>query len=69
MSDTVPVPCIACRRSIMLPASKVRAAKRAGRRYVAFCSRQCNVKHVASEGSRQQEEVFNDRYSDSDSSK
>ncbi len=50
------VPCHGCSRDLPVPKTHVRAAIRDERPYVVFCSRACNLKHVAREGARQQEE-------------
>lgn len=58
--DVVTVPCHrnGCSRSVSVPAGKVRARLNSGRDYLSFCSRSCNLKHVAIEGARQQEQLI-----------
>jgi hypothetical protein len=55
--DIVTVPChrTGCSKTVAVPAGKVRAKLNAGKDYLVFCSRLCNLKHVAIEGARQQE--------------
>lgn len=55
--DTVPVPCFACGKSVVVPGGPVRSSMREGRDYIVFCSRRCNVSYVAREGTAQQEKV------------
>jgi hypothetical protein len=50
------VKCHGCSRDLVVPASHVRVAVRECRPYVTFCTRACNLKYVAMEGARQQEE-------------
>lgn len=50
------VPCHGCSRDMPVPKTHVRAAIRDLRLYVVFCSRSCNLKYVAKEGAKQQEE-------------
>ncbi len=66
--ETTPIPCYGCSRTVVVPAGPVRAAMRAGRNYVVFCSRGCNLTYVAREGARQQEEIARAGYSDADPS-
>lgn len=56
--DTVLVPCRGCQRDVILPAGRVRATMRAGRRYVTFCSRRCEQRTIAREGAQQQEKAL-----------
>lgn len=58
--DTVQIPCHACGKMITLPGGKVRAAMRARRSCVTFCSKRCNLTYVAKEGTRQQERLLDD---------
>jgi hypothetical protein len=58
--DTAQIPCHGCSRTVIVPAGRVRAAMRDGRTYVVFCTRRCNLNHVAKEGTRQQEAVARD---------
>lgn len=55
-SDTAIVPCRGCGRDVLLPAGPVRAAIRAQRKTVVFCSRRCERRSVAKEGAKQQEQ-------------
>ncbi len=64
--DTTAIPCHGCSKTVVVPAGPVRAAMRAGRGYVVFCSRRCNLTYVATEGTRQQEEIARAGYSDAD---
>lgn len=58
--DTTMMPCRGCSRMVVVPAGPVRAATRDGRNHAVFCSRRCNMKTVAEEGTRQQEALFQD---------
>jgi hypothetical protein len=62
--DTIPIPCHGCSRDVVVPAGPVRAAARRGRSYILYCSRKCNLTHVAREGTRQQEELIRAGHSD-----
>jgi hypothetical protein len=64
--DTATIPCHGCSRQVVLPGGPVRAAMRAGRTYVVFCTRRCNLTYIAREGTRQQEELARAGYSDAD---
>lgn len=64
VSDSVPVPCLGCGRSVMVPGGQVRAAMKADREYIVFCSKRCNVAYVATEGVKQQEAIIDARHSD-----
>lgn len=52
--DSTQIKCHGCSRMVIVPAGRVRSASRARRSYVVFCSRRCNLHHVAVEGTRQQ---------------
>jgi len=58
MYQIAQVPCLHCRRIVKVPKGGVIAAKRAGRPYVVYCSRKCNLVHVAEQGAKQQEEAY-----------
>lgn len=62
--DTATIPCHGCSRQVVVPGGPVRSAARAGRSYVVFCSRSCNLQCVAREGTRQQEELARAGYLD-----
>lgn len=55
-SEMTVIPCHGCRRDLTVPKTHVAAAIRDDRPFIRFCSRACNVKYVAKEGTRQQEE-------------
>lgn len=57
--DTLTIPCRGCSRMVVVPRGKVVAAMRAGRNYMMFCSRKCNLATVAREGVRLQERAIN----------
>lgn len=57
MADVTTVPCHGCRRTIKVPTGPLVAAKRYARKYVRFCSRKCELKFIAREGTKKQEEV------------
>ena len=64
--DTIPIPCHGCSRDVVVPAGPVRAAARRGKSFIVYCSRKCNLTHVAREGTRQQEELIRAGHSDAD---
>jgi len=64
--DTIPIPCHGCSRTVVVPAGPVRAAARDGRTYLVYCSRVCNMTHIAREGTRQQEELARVGHIDAD---
>ena len=64
--DSVPIPCLNCRRLVTVPGGLVRAARKAETEYIVFCSKQCNVVYVATEGARGQQEEESARHSDAD---
>lgn len=53
--ETTTIPCFSCKKPVIVPSGRVRAAVRRQKGYFAFCSRRCNLEHVAKEGTRQQE--------------
>lgn len=59
MADVTTVPCHGCRRMVKVPAGPLAAAKRYARKYVRFCSRRCELKFIAREGVKKQEEFAN----------
>lgn len=58
--DTVMIPCRrhGCCKTVIAPMGRVRAMLNAGKEYTAFCSRTCNLQHVAIEGAKQQKELI-----------
>ena len=64
--DTIPIPCHGCSRDVVVPAGPVRAAARRGKSFIVYCSRKCNLTHVAREGTRHQEELIRAGHSDAD---
>lgn len=55
VGDTVAVRCHGCSKSIQVPRWRVRVEETAGRRFIGFCSKRCNVKFVAREGEKAKE--------------
>jgi len=62
--DTTPVPCLRCGRPVIYPAAVVRESLRKQRRFIAFCSRLCNLTYVAEQGAKQQEAIAFEEHHD-----
>jgi len=62
--DTTAVPCLQCKKSVIYPAAVVRECLRKQRRFVAFCSRLCNLTYVAEQGAKQQEAIAFEEHHD-----
>ncbi len=61
VNEVIEIPCEGCGKNVRTPAWRVNVDRNSGRRFVTFCSRRCNVRHVAFEGMRQQESARNAR--------
>jgi endogenous inhibitor of DNA gyrase (YacG/DUF329 family) len=66
-NESTMIPCHGCSDDIIVPAGPVRAAVRANRSYIAFCSARCQRKFIAIEGGKQQDEALHARRDHSDS--
>jgi predicted Fe-S protein YdhL (DUF1289 family) len=59
----VTVPCSGCSRLIQVEKTWVQAAHAEGREYITFCSRRCNLRHVAIHGAIEQRRVLQEEIS------
>lgn len=55
MAETVPIPCLGCDKKLNMPKGLVHMAEREGDKYVAFCSRACNLKFIQRKGQEGQD--------------
>lgn len=59
MVDVAEVPCHGCRRNVKVPSGPLRSALREGKTKVYFCSRRCEKRFIAREGTKKQQEIPN----------
>lgn len=55
IGETTIVPCRGCSRGLSVPCGPVKSAHRAGQFFVTFCSKRCEKKYIAKQGTKQQE--------------
>lgn len=56
--ETVHLPCLGCNRQVRYPKNRSVANRRQGRQSYVFCSKRCEVRWIAKEGTKQQEALW-----------
>lgn len=55
-NQTTVIRCHGCSRQMTVSTAHIKAAQRRGHQFITFCTKACNLKFVAIEGTKQQEE-------------